>query len=144
MRPVKRNNLGLSLFDDSVINDIFSSPLLNMNQQNWMPTDILEKNDHIIIEIEMPGYKKEDISVSVENGYLTIDVKTSSLSEDSDTKGVYYRKERKHVNELTRTFYIGEVKEDEITAAYINGILILSYPNSQQKPKDNKKNIQIS
>lgn len=144
MRPVKRNNLGLSLFDDSVINDIFSSPLLNMNQQNWMPTDILEKNDHIIIEIEMPGYKKEDISVSVENGYLTIDVKTSSLSEDSDTKGVYYRKERKHVNELTRTFYIGEVKENEITAAYINGILILSYPNSQQKPKDNKKNIQIS
>lgn len=144
MRPVKRNNLGLSLFDDSIINDIFSSPLLNMNQQNWMPTDILEKNDHIIIEIEMPGYKKEDISVSVENGYLTIDVKTSSLSEDSDTKGVYYRKERKHVNELTRTFYIGEVKENEITAAYINGILILSYPNSQQKPKDNKKNIQIS
>ena len=142
MRPVKRNNLGLSLFDDSVINDIFFS-FTKYESTKLMPTDILE-NDHIIIEIEMPGYKKEDISVSVENGYLTIDVKTSSLSEDSDTKGVYYRKERKHVNELTRTFYIGEVKENEITAAYINGILILSYPNSQQKPKDNKKNIQIS
>jgi HSP20 family molecular chaperone IbpA len=145
MIPARRNNFGLSLFEDSLFKDVFASPLTNYNQQNWMPTDILEKNDHIVIEIEMPGFKKDDITVSVENGYLTVDAKVQSNTDETDTKGIYYRKERRNVTELSRTFYIGEVKEDEITAAYVNGILILSYPNSQYKqPPEKKKNIQIS
>ena len=101
------------------LNDYFSlidSPLLK--EREYMKTDIREEVNKYIMEIDLPGLKKEDILINYENGYLTIKaVKKVELKTE-----VYVRRERFY-GEVKRSFYIGEKKESDIKANYENGIL---------------------
>ena len=120
------------------LNDYFpliDSPLLK--EREYMKTDIREEVNKHIMEIDLPGLKKEDILINYENGYLTIKaVKKVELKTE-----VYVRRERFY-GEVKRSFYIGEKKESDIKANYENGILTISFPK-EEAPKKEIPNITI-
>ena len=114
---------------------LFDSPLLK--EREYMKTDIREEVNKYIMEIDLPGLKKEDILINYENGYLTIKaVKKVELKTE-----VYVRRERFY-GEVKRSFYIGEKKESDIKANYENGILTISFPK-EEIPKKEIPNITI-
>ena len=120
------------------LNDYFNlidSPLLK--EREYMKTDIRENKNHYIMEIDLPGLKKEDIQINYENGYLTIKA-TKDIEAKTDS---YIRKERFY-GEVKRSFYIGEKQESDIKAAYESGILTISFPK-EEIPKTNTQNITI-
>lgn len=130
------------VFDDDFFRDDFFKKPEKMNFQ-LMKTDIRETEDQYILEVDLPGYKKEDIKIDVTEGYLTINAKTDH-EEKKEEKGNYVRRER-FTGECTRSFYVGEdIKTNEIKASFKNGILLLEVPKAN--PDDNlpeKKYIEI-
>ncbi len=120
------------------LNDYFTlidSPILK--EREYMKTDIREYQNKYIIEIDLPGLKKEDITINYENGYLTIKaIKNTELKSE-----VYVRRERFY-GEIKRSFYIGEKKESDIKASYESGILTISFPK-EETPKKQTPNIVI-
>lgn len=120
------------------LNDYFpliDSPLLK--EKEYMKTDIREYQNKYIMEIDLPGLKKEDIIINYENGYLTIKAtKTVNLKVEA-----YIRRERFY-GEVKRSFYIGEKKESDIKANYENGILTITFPK-EDILRNEKQNIII-
>ena len=120
------------------LNDYFTlidSPLLK--EREYMKTDVREYQNKYIMEIDLPGLRKEDISINYENGYLTIKAaKNIELKTE-----VYVRRERFY-GEVKRSFYIGEKKETDIKANYESGILTISFPK-EDSPKKEGQSIMI-
>lgn len=136
MIPRKRNEF--DLFDDMFGMD----PFFERKEMKLMRTDIREKGDNYIIEIDLPGYDKEDIQIEMEKGYLKVSAKTTKETDDSEDEK-YIHKERFY-GECSRSFYVGEdLKEENIKAAFKNGILKLTFPKEQPKKLEEKKYIQI-
>ena len=123
--------------------DFFRDDFFKGEKNNLMKTDIKETENSYILDIDLPGYKKEDIKVDVTDGYLTINAKVSNEKHD-EQKGKYVRRER-FMGECTRSFYVGDdIKEDEIKANFKNGILNLEVPKVKpEEKKSNKKYIEI-
>lgn len=117
--------------------DLFNIPY--NREKEYMKTDIYEKSNKYILEIDLPGILKENIKINYENGYLTISASKNSLSNNPDT---YIRRERLY-GEIKRSFYIGMKKESDIKAIYKDGILTISFPK-EDIPKSPLKNILIS
>ena len=93
-----------------------------------MKTDIQEKDGNYVLDMELPGYKKEDVSAKLENGYLTIQATHSEDKDEKDKNGNFIRKER-YSGSCSRSFYLGEnVRQEDITAKFENGILSLTFP----------------
>lgn len=107
------------------------------NSNHMMKTDISIKNGNYIIEIDVPGLKKEDISIDYDNGYITV---YASKEERNEEKDNYIRRER-HYGEYKRSFYVGSVNENDIKANYNNGTLIITLPKEDQK--ETRKQISI-
>ena len=125
--------------DFDLFEDMFKDPFLKV-ESKIMKTDIKETDKDYIIDIDLPGYDKENINIEVENGYLTISATSNSSNEEKNEN--YVRKER-YSGECKRSFYIGEeVSEDEIKAVYKNGILSLNVPKVE-KQIPSKKTIKI-
>ena len=93
-------------------------------------TDIKDADDRFVLEAELPGFDKEDISLDVKDGILTISAQHKEEKEDKDEKGQYIRRERRY-GSFTRSFDITGIDESGITAAYQNGVLELTLPKSQ-------------
>ena len=130
------------VFDDDFFRDDFFNHRDKMNLQ-LMKTDIQETEKEYLLEVDLPGYKKEDIKIDVSEGYLTINAKVNK--EDNEEEKNYVRRER-FTGEVSRSFYVGEdIKEDEIKAKFKNGILTLEVPKaSLEDKKKDKKYIEIS
>jgi len=108
-----------------------------------MKTDIREKDGNYMLEMDLPGYDKENIEISIEDGYLTVNAKVDNSKEDTDKKESYIRKER-YFGECSRSFYVGEnVTEDDVKASFKNGKLTLVFPKEEEKKVEGKKLIQI-
>ncbi|MDD4077867.1 MAG: Hsp20/alpha crystallin family protein [Bacilli bacterium] len=137
IRKNKKRDLGL--FDDPFFSDFFDTPLL-FDDRRVMRTDLREEDNRYLLDIELPGLNKQDIKLSLEDGYLTVDVVKEESKEQKDDKGNYVRRER-HYGNCSRTFYLGDVKEADITANYNNGILTVSVPKAEAV--DKKKYIEI-
>lgn len=120
-----------NFFDNAL--DIFDTSIFN---NNIMKSDIYEKDGNYIIEIDLPGFKKEEINVDLDDKYLVVKaIKTESIEEK------YIKKER-YYGEYKRSFYVGDVKENSIKASYNNGMLSLSFPKVEVD-KSRKKQIYI-
>ena len=129
-----RNDLFDSFFDDM---------LPTFNTAAVMRTDIREKDGNYLLDIDLPGYKKEDIKISLYNGNLTIQAEHNDSKEEKDAKGNVIRQER-YSGTCSRTFYVGEsIRESDIRAGYENGILTLQIPTEQKKEAEEKKYIDI-
>ena len=90
-------------------------------------TDIKDADDKFVLEAELPGFDKEDISLDVKDGILTISAQHKEEKEDKDEKGQYIRRERRY-GSFSRSFDVSGIDESGITAAYKNGILELTLP----------------
>ena len=123
---VSRNNgFFPSVFDDFF--DDFFRPTESARSSRIMSTDVKEKDDEYELLIEMPGFKKGDLSIDAEEGYLTISAKRSDES-DGDR---YLRRER--VQSCSRKFYIGDIDENKIKAKFDNGLLIVTVPKLKER-----------
>ena len=100
-----------------------------------MKTDVKEKDDSFELDIDLPGYKKEDVTAELKDGYLTISAATKNEEEEKDNNGRYIRRER-YYGTCSRSFYIGEdVRQEEIKAKFEDGILKVSVPKKETKPE---------
>ena len=145
-----------SIFGESMFDDMFDrafdmdamfggkNPLYGKHAKNLMKTDIRDTDSTYELDIDMPGFKKEDIKAQLKDGYLTISASTSANNDEQDKDGRYIRRER-YAGSCSRSFYVGEgVKEEEIRAKFENGILKLSIPKVENKPQvEEKKYIAI-
>ena len=140
---------GESLFDDALdfpFDKRFfgsHSPLYGKHEKNLMKTDIRDTGSGYELDIDLPGFKKEEIKAKVENGYLTISAEKGLDKDEKDEKGAYIRRER-YVGQCSRSFYIGEgVEQKDIRAKFEDGILKLSVPKKEQPKLDTNKYISI-
>ena len=101
-------------------------------------TDIYEKDGKVFVEMEAPGYSKEDVNISFDRGELTV---SFEKSEEEEENRKYLHRERKYYSTVTRTFYLGDVTEDEIEASFKKGVLLICAP--KRKEIDTKKTINI-
>ena len=138
---------GENLFDD-FFDDFFDWPaydkqmkdaqkkLYGRRADNMMKTDVRDHDDHYEIDVDLPGFKKEELSLELTDGYLTIKAAKGLDKDDKEKKtGKYIRRER-YMGSMTRSFYVGEtITQEEIKAEYKNGVLKLTVP----KPDPNKK-----
>ncbi|MGM0472371.1 MAG: Hsp20/alpha crystallin family protein [Bacillota bacterium] len=140
LMPSERNNKS-----DSLSNDVFglSSGLFNdfMNLSNTgFRTDIKEKDEEYLIEAELPGLDKDDITLEVNDNTLTITAQNEENIEKED--GDYLRKERK-VGRYQRNFRLQNVDEDNIEAEYDSGLLKITLPK-EEPGRDNRRTIDIN
>jgi len=103
-----------------------------------MKCDIYEKDGNINIEVDVPGYNKEDIKVDFDNDYLTIEA-TKENKNDNEEKN-YIRKERFY-GSVKRQFYVGNIDESKIKAKFEDGVLRISFPKDEVKKEKNLINI---
>ena len=134
---VARNN---DLFDD-LFDNMFRAPVFG--GQSLMKTDVREKDGKYILDVEMPGYKKEDVKISLYNGTLTISAERHSSNEEKDDAGRMIRQER-YSGSCSRSFYVGEgIKDTDVHATFTDGILKIELPTEQKKEEEEKKFIDI-
>ncbi len=131
----------MSLLPEKFYLDDFFDDLVPMPKMtNFdMKCDIYEKGGNVHIELEVPGYDKNEIKLDVENGVLTIEGHTNNEKEDKERN--YYRKERVS-GSFRRKFTIGDVNEKDIHASFNNGVLKVTFPKEHKK--ESKKYIQIN
>ena len=138
MMMIPRRN-DFDLFDDMFGMD----PFFERRDSKLMKTDIKEKGDKYIIDIDLPGYDKENIDLEIEDGYLKVTAKVDKNVDESDEDEKYIHQERFY-GECSRSFYIGKnIKEEDIKASFKKGILTLIIPKEEQKKLEEKKKIQI-
>ena len=136
---------GENLFDDFFF--FFPNPIKALRQitiPQVMRTDIKESDKGFTLTIDLPGYKKEDISAEIKDGYLSVSAKTSEEHEEKDEDGIYIKRERTF-GSCSRNFYIGdEIEESEVKAKFEDGILKVFVPKKEVQPKvEERKYISI-
>ena len=106
-----------------------------------MKTDVHEHDDHYEVDIDLPGFKKDEITLDLENGYLTVGASKSLDEDHKNLKGKLIRQER-YAGSMTRSFYIGEnVEKEDIEATYRHGVLTLTIPKKAIENKIPEKNL---
>ena len=146
--------LAPSIFEENFIDDLFGLPMKefddmerNMERKLYgrkasrmMKTDIREKDNNYEVAIDLPGFKKEEITVELDNGYLTINA-AKGLDKDENKKGKLIRQER-YAGSMIRSFFIGEnVEKDDVEATYRHGVLTLTIPKKAMENKIPEKNL---
>ena len=140
-----------SIFGESLLDDFFDE--FNGGTRNRvryaapsngvMRTDIKESADDYEISIDLPGYQKEDVQAELKDGYLIISAKNERSTDDSDGK-TFVRRERFY-GTCSRSFYVGEeIKQEDISAKFENGVLTMTVPKHVEKPVEEKKYISIA
>ena len=146
-----------SIFGENLFDDFFGDfpfyydkdmknvekKLYGRKASHVMKTDIKETDNGYELVVDLPGFTKDEVQATLENGYLTISA-SKGLDKDEKTKeGKYIRQER-YAGAMSRSFYVGEdVKQEDVKAKYENGILKLSIPKTPEKKAEEKKAIAI-
>ena len=135
---------GENLFDDDWMNFPFNdefwgkkNPLYGKHAQNMMKTDIRETDGSYELDVDLPGFKKDEIKVQLKDGYLTLAAAKGLDKDEKDKEGNYIRRER-YAGACERSFYVGEdVTQEDIKGEYKHGILKLFVPKKEAKPVSN-------
>ena len=138
---------GENLFDE-FFNDPFEmnmllprgrDPLYGKHSKNLMKTDVRETEGSYELDIDLPGFKKDDLNIDLSNGYLTIQASKGLDKDEQDKDGRYIRRER-YAGSMSRSFYVGDVKPEEVSAKFEDGILRLDLPKAGQRrlPENNR------
>ncbi|MEF9920792.1 MAG: Hsp20/alpha crystallin family protein [Erysipelotrichaceae bacterium] len=133
---------GLRAFDN-VFDDIFYEPFLATNNSGSMKTDIKEKDGNYLFDMELPGYKKEDIKIDLKDGYLNVSATRNVETDEKDKEGNVIRQER-YSGSCSRSFFVGEqTQQEDIKANFENGELKITLPKQSTKKEEEKKFIPI-
>ena len=134
-------NLFDEFFDDSFDRTFFGgrNPLYGKREKNLMKTDVREVENHYEVDIDLPGFKKDEVNVELQDGYLTVSASKGLDKDQKDKEGRYIRQER-YSGTCSRTFYVGDLKKEDISAKYEDGILRLTLPKAEKKalPANNR------
>ena len=147
-----------SIFSDNFFDDFFEFPFIDDGAEknaerklyghhaaNLMKTDIKEFDDKYEVEIDLPGFKKDEVQVELKDGYLVVSAEKGLDEDEQDKKtGKYLRRER-YAGSCQRSFYVGkDITEEDIKAQFQHGMLTLFVPKKEAKPVvEEKKNITI-
>ncbi len=143
-----------SIFGENLFDEWFGFPgfpelrdvdrkLYGRHAAREMRTDVHEHEDHYEVDIDLPGFAKEEIALHLENGYLTVSAAKALDKDHTDKKGKLIRQER-YAGSLQRSFYVGEsLTAEDIRAKYENGVLKLSLPKQETKKLPERKTIEI-
>lgn len=136
MMLVPRKN-NFDLFDDFFEDDFFPRhEFISKKERNLMRTDIKEKNGKYLLDIDLPGFEKENINISLHEGYLNISAKTNK--EEKNKEGEKIVRQERFYGECSRSFYVGEdINEKDIHAEFKNGILKIEIPKKELENKSN-------
>ena len=117
--------------------------LYGKHANRMMKTDVHEQDDHYEVDIDLPGFKKDEINLDLENGYLTVHAAKALDKEEKDDRGKLIRQER-YSGSMERSFYVGEnVTEEDIKAKFEDGVLKLNVPKKEAPKLPEKKTICI-
>ncbi|MGM9555035.1 MAG: Hsp20/alpha crystallin family protein [Oscillospiraceae bacterium] len=133
-----------NIFDNFFGDDFFGehSPLYGKHGKNLMKTDIHEKDGGYELAIDLPGFKKDEISLDIKDGYLSISAQKGLDKDEEDKKGRIIRQER-YAGVCSRSFYVGDVKPEDVKAKYESGVLTITLPKDEPKKLENKSRITI-
>ena len=143
-----------SIFGENLFDDFFSDPfgmmvpqgrdpLYGKHAKNLMKTDIRETDTSYELDIDLPGFMKDEVSIDLKDGYLTISAAKGLDKDAEDKKGKYIRQER-YAGACSRSFYVGwDVEPDEISAKFESGILQISVPKETRKPEVKSTSVSI-
>ena len=143
-----------SIFRENLFDDWFDFPefpdfdkterrLYGRHADRLMKTDVHEHDDHYEVDIDLPGFTKDEITLELNNGYLTVSAQKGLDHNQNDKKGKLIRQER-YEGSMQRSFYVGdELTEEEIKAAFKHGVLSLNIPKKEAKAVPEKKTIMI-
>ena len=140
-----------NLFDDLMNFDFPTFPdfgdvdkkLFGKHAGHLMKTDVKEHEDQYEVDIDLPGFKKDEIKLDLENGYLTVSAAKGLDKDEKDQKGKLIRQER-YAGSMQRSFFVGEeITTEDIKAKYENGVLKLNVPKKEAKKLPEKKTIMI-
>lgn len=146
-----------SIFSENLFDDFFdngfgmfpampamnaSNALYGKHARNIMKTDVRETDNTYELDIDLPGFKKDEINIDLKNGYLTIGATKGLDKDEQDKNGRYIRRER-YAGTCSRSFYVGDVQPSDIGAKYEDGILKLSVPKADKRRLPEKTTIAI-
>ena len=143
-----------SIFGENLFDDWFGFPafpelrdvdrkLYGRHAAHEMRTDVQEHEDRYEIDIDLPGFAKDEIGLHLENGYLTVSAAKTLDKDHTDKKGKLIRQER-YSGSMQRSFYVGDsLTAEEISAKYENGVLKLNVPKQEARKLPERKTIQI-
>jgi len=127
---VFRNNF----FDD--FNDLMDFPTVTRKSTGaLMKSDVKDMGDHFELDMDLPGFKKEDVKLQLKDGVLKVSATTKTVNEEKDANGKYIRRER-FQGTCERSFYVGEnLTEEDIKARFTDGVLSVNVPKKEAKPQ---------
>ena len=143
-----------SIFNDNLFDEFFDddfmrfpvwgdrNPLYGKHGKNLMKTDVREMDNTYEVDIDLPGFKKDEIKVDLKDGYLTVSAAKSLDRDQQNQEGKYIRQER-YAGACSRSFYVGDVKPDQVSAKYEDGILKLTLPRQVKRELPGKSTIAI-
>ena len=136
-----------SIFSNSMLDDFMGFPFersaVKPHKQPLMRTDVKELENEYALTIELPGYKKEDVSMKLDKGYLTVSAATKSEKEEKDDEGKYVLRER-FAGNCSRSFFIGEdIEQEDIHASFADGVLSVTIPKEAKQKVEEAKYIAI-
>ncbi len=143
-----------SIFRENLFDDWFGFPefpdldrterkLYGRHADRLMKTDVHEHDDHYEVDIDLPGFKKDEITIELNNGYLTVSAAKGLDKDENDKKGKLIRQER-YAGAMQRSFYVGEnLTEEDIKAGFKHGVLSLQVPKKEDPKVPEKKTIMI-
>lgn len=138
-----------SIFGENLFDDFFNDfpfyndrdmkkaerKLYGHRAKNLMKTDIKEKGDSYILEMDLPGFKKDEIQVSLENGYLTVQAARGVDKDEQEKKTGRYIRQERYTGACERSFYVGDdLTQDDIKGEFHHGVLKLTIPKKEAKP----------
>ena len=130
-----------SIFGENLFDDLFRDdfamfpawsgrdPLYGKHAKHMMKTDVRETEDTYEVDMDLPGFKKDEINVDLKNGYLTVSAAKGLDKDEKDKNGKYIRQER-YTGAMSRSFYVGDVAPEDVKAKFEDGILQLSLPKA--------------
>ena len=133
-----------SIFSENLFDDFFNdnfgmfpvwnerSPLYGKRAKNLMKTDVRETEDTYELDIDLPGFKKDEVTVDLKDGCLTISAAKGLNKDEQDKKGRYIRQER-YAGACSRSFYVGDMEPKDVSAKFEDGILRISMPKEPKK-----------
>ena len=143
-----------TLFKDDLFDDFFDFPtfrdfdkvdrkLYGKHANGLMKTDVRENEGNYELDIDLPGFKKDEISLTLDNGYLIVGAAQTVIEDEKDSKGKMLRQER-YSGAMQRSFYVGDgIDENDVKAKFEDGGLSLSFPKEKEPEIPEKKTIMI-